>query len=68
MNYQLRKISKTRGHFPTDDALIKLLLLGCKEIGVDHTRSTAGRTLATGSWRAALNQFDLMFPGRMDRA
>lgn len=68
INYQLRKISKTRGHFPTDDALIKLLYLGCKEIGVDHTRSTAGRTLATGTWGAALNQFDLMFPGRMDRA
>ncbi|MBA3524095.1 MAG: IS256 family transposase, partial [Geodermatophilaceae bacterium] len=25
INYQLRKISKTRGHFPTDDALVKLL-------------------------------------------
>ncbi len=68
INYQLRKITKTRGHFPTDDALIKLLYLGCKDIGVDHTRQTAGRSLATGSWRAALNQFDLMFPGRLDRA
>ncbi|WP_129337766.1 IS256 family transposase [Cellulomonas endophytica] len=68
INYQLRKITKTRGHFPTDDALIKLLYLGCREIGVDHTRQTAGRSLATGSWRAALNQFDLMFPGRLDRA
>ena len=28
INYRLRKISKTRGHFPTDDALIKLLYLG----------------------------------------
>jgi putative transposase len=68
INYQLRKISKTRGHFPTDDALIKLLYLGCRDLGVDHTRQTAGRTLATGSWRAALNQFDVMFPGRLDRA
>lgn len=33
INYQLRKISKTRGHFPTDDALVKLLYLGCREIG-----------------------------------
>ena len=33
INYQLRKISKTRGHFPTDDALIKLLYLGCREMG-----------------------------------
>ena len=68
INYQLRKISKTRGHFPTDDALIKLLYLGCRDLGVNQTRRTAGRTLATGSWRTALNQFDLMFPGRLDRA
>jgi putative transposase len=68
INYQLRKISKTRGHFPNDDALIKLLYLGCRDLGVDHTRQTAGRSLATGSWRAALNQFDVMFPGRLDRA
>mgnify|MGYP001052453580 CR=1 FL=1 len=68
INYQLRKISKTRGHFPTDDALIKLLYLGCRDLGVDHTRQTAGRSLATGSWRAALNQFDVLFPGRLDRA
>ena len=33
INYQLRKITKTRGHFPTDDALIKLLYLGCREMG-----------------------------------
>jgi putative transposase len=68
INYQLRKISKTRGHFPNDDALVKLLYLGCRDLGVDHTRQTAGRSLATGSWRAALNQFDVMFPGRLDRA
>jgi putative transposase len=68
INFQLRKITKTRGHFPTDDALVKLLYLGCRDLGVDHTRRTAGRTLATGSWWTALNQFDVMFPGRLDRA
>src|SRR3982751_5004431 len=68
INYQLRKISKTRGHFPNDDALIKLLYLGCRDLGVDHTRQTAGRSLPTGSWYTALNQFDVMFPGRLDRA
>jgi putative transposase len=68
INYRLRKISKTRGHFPTDEALIKLLYLGCRDLGVDHTRQTAGRSLGAGSWRAALNQFDLMFPGRLDKA
>lgn len=33
INYQLRKLTKTRGHFPIDDALIKLLYLGCREMG-----------------------------------
>jgi len=68
INYRLRKISKTRGHFPTDEALIKLLYLGCRELGADHVGRTACRSLATGSWRTALNQFDLMFPGRLDKA
>jgi putative transposase len=68
INYRLRKISKTRGHFPTDDALVKLLYLGCRDLGVDHVGQTAGRALPTGGWRAALNQFDMMFPGRLDRA
>jgi putative transposase len=45
-----------------------LLYLGCRDLGVDHTRQTAGRSLGAGSWRAALNQFDIMFPGRLDNA
>ena len=24
LNYQLRKVTKARGHFPTDDAVVKL--------------------------------------------
>ena len=27
LNYQLRKIIKKRGHFPNDDAVVKLLWL-----------------------------------------
>ncbi len=66
INYQLRKISKTRGHFPTDEALTKLLYLGCKDLGRTDTRGRGGR--ATYNWKIALNQFDIMFPGRLDRA
>lgn len=36
LNYQLRKITKTRGHFPTDDAAIKLLYLGIRRIEGRH--------------------------------
>jgi len=68
INYRLRKISKTRGHFPTDDALLKLLYLGCRDLDVTRVKQTAGRGTATASWRAAMNQFDAMFPGRLDRA
>jgi putative transposase len=66
INYQLRKISKTRGHFPTDDALIKLLYLGVKELGRTDTRGQGGRS--NYNWKIALNQFDIMFPGRLDNA
>jgi len=65
INYQLRKISKTRGHFPTDDALIKLLSLGCRDLGRTQRNSQGGRS--PYSWKTALNQFDIMFPGRLDR-
>ena len=67
INYQLRKITKTRGHFPTDDALIKLLYLGCRDLG-RTSRSTARGGHTPYSWSAVLNQFDITFPGRLDRA
>jgi putative transposase len=66
INYQLRKISKTRGHFPTDDALVKLLYLGCRDLGRTHRNGQGGRS--PYAWKTALNQFDIMFPGRLDRA
>jgi putative transposase len=66
INYQLRKVSKTRGHFPTDEALIKVLYLACREMGRTTRAGQGGRS--SYNWKAALNQFDLMFPGRLDRA
>jgi putative transposase len=66
INYQLRKITKTRGHFPTDDALIKLLYLGCREMGRTTRAGRGGRS--NYDWKIALNQFDVMFPGRLDNA
>ena len=32
INFQLRKITKTRGHFPSDEAAMKLLYLGLRNI------------------------------------
>ena len=60
INYQLRKIIKVRGHFPTDDALIKVLYLACREMGRTCRAGQGGRS--SYNWKAALNQFDVMFP------
>ncbi|QPK82274.1 transposase [Schaalia sp. ZJ405] len=40
LNYQLRKITKNRGHFPSDTAAVKLLWLAIHE----HRRQTPTRT------------------------
>lgn len=62
LNYMLRKITKTRGHFPTDDAVLKILYLGIRNIGHDR-----GGELGTGThgWTQALNAFAIHFPGRL---
>jgi transposase-like protein len=54
---QLRKIIKTRGHFPNDDAATKLLWLALRNL----TR-TWGRIAY--SWRTAMNQFAIFYGDR----
>ena len=66
INAQLRKVTRNRGHFPSDEALMKVLYLACKEMGRTTTRINNGR--GNGGWYAAINQFDIMFPGRLDLA
>ena len=63
LNYQLRKVTKTRGHFPTDDAVLKILYLAIRNIG-----TTRGGDLGTGThgWTRALNAFAIHFPGRLN--
>jgi len=63
LNYQLRKVTKTRGHFPTDDAALKILYLAIRNIS-----PTRGGELGTGThgWKQALNAFAITFPGRLD--
>ena len=41
LNYQLRKIIKNRGHFPGDDAVIKLLWLAIRDIEDKRARTRA---------------------------
>lgn len=62
INFQLRKVTKTRGHFPTDQSALKLLRLGARNIS-----DKRGGDLGTGTqgWQIALNAFDIHFPGRL---
>jgi len=63
LNYQLRKVTKTRGSFPTDDSVYKLLFLAIGNIG--HNRNGY---LGTGTmgWQRALNALTISYPGRID--
>ena len=71
MNFQLRKITKNRGHFPDDDAAVKLLYLGIRNITGRHIDGNGlvlergERGTGTLGWKAALNAFAVQFPGRV---
>ena len=65
INYQLRKVTKTRGHFPTEKAAPKLLYLA-----VCNITTNRGGTAGTGSqgWKACLNALAIYFPDRINIA
>jgi transposase-like protein len=60
VNARLRKIIKTRGHFPTDDAVTKLIWLALRNITADWDR--AGR-----NWKEAMNQFAILYDDRFTK-
>jgi putative transposase len=62
INYQLRKITKNRGHFPNDEAAIKLLYLGIRNIS---TKRGGDAGTGTWGWKQALNSLVILFPGRL---
>ena len=80
-NRQMRKIIKTRGHFPDDDALVKLLWLGIVDIEDRRAaeraaqagkpgsqRNAAGHLIegaVTQGWREALAASGKRWPGRI---
>jgi putative transposase len=81
LNYQLRKIIKNRGHFPSDDAVIKLLWLAIRDIEDKRARQrakerskprdkrTAQPRLVEGAtvqgWKAALGALAVAYPDRL---
>lgn len=82
LNYQLRKITKNRSQFPTDDSVVKLLWLAIcniedkrarereKEKGKGKARkATTGRLVEgqiTTNWKQALAQLAVAYPDRMN--
>lgn len=62
INYQLRKITKTRGHFPDDESAMKLLYLGIRNIS---TKRGGESGTGTYGWKKALNFLVVHFPGRL---
>lgn len=82
LNYQLRKIIKNRGHFPNDDAVIKLLWLAIRDIEDKRARQRAAEAgkarndrkapgrLVEGAtvhgWKAALGALTIAYPDRLN--
>jgi transposase-like protein len=54
---RLRKIIKTRSHFPSDEAATKLIFLALKNITADWGR-------AAPDWKQAMNQFAILYEDR----
>jgi putative transposase len=61
VNARLRKIIKTRGHFPSDESATKLMWLALRNITKDWTR-------AATHWKQAMVQFALVYGQRFERA
>jgi len=61
LNMSLRKIIKTRGSFPSEEACLKLLFLGLKNAAKKWT-------MPIPNWGLAMNQFAIMFENRINLA
>jgi putative transposase len=58
LHRSLRKIIKTRGSFPTDEAALKLLFLAIRNAGIKWRRPV--------EWTTAMGQFAILFGDRFD--
>ena len=60
LNMSLRKVIKTRGSFPTQEAALKLLYLGLKHIAKKWT-------MPVQNWKAALQRFAILLGDRVPK-
>ena len=61
LHMQLRKIIKTRGHFPNDESAIKLLWLALRNVLSKSVRRAF-------DWKVAMNQFAILYGERFTLA
>jgi putative transposase len=61
LNARFRRAVNARGHFPTEQAALKVLYLTV--VSLDPTGK--GRARWSNRWKAALNAFDITFDGRV---
>ena len=60
LNRTLRKAVKNRGHFPTENAVMKVLYLAIKGVSKKWT-------MPIRDWKSALNQFAIRFAERFPK-
>lgn len=58
---QFRKLTKTKGAFPNEDSLLKLLYLGIQN-------ASKKWTMPIHNWNLTLSQLSIFFEGRLDEA
>jgi len=58
INYSIRKVTKKRGAFPTNDSVRKVIYLAI-------SRASERWTMPIRNWSEALNYFEMTFEGRM---
>ena len=58
VNMSLRRITKNRGSFPSDESILKLLYLALRNISKRWT-------MPIRNWKLALNQFTIIFENRI---
>ncbi|RFU93620.1 IS256 family transposase [Sphaerochaeta halotolerans] len=58
LNFSLRKVTKNRAAFPTDESIYKIMYLAIH-------KASKKWTMPIRNWGVALNQFSIMFEGRV---
>ena len=59
MHRQFRKLTKTKGGFPNDDSLLKLLYMGIQN-------ASKKWTMPIQNWNLTVSQLSIFFEGRLD--